>query len=60
MAPATYVAQDGLMASMGGKPLVLWRLDAPVKGEHPHRCGGGGDTRFAGGRGLGKGITFEM
>jgi hypothetical protein len=33
MAPAAYVAEDGLyLASIGGGPLVLWRLNAPALG----------------------------
>jgi hypothetical protein len=31
MAPATYVAEDGLVeCQWEEKPLVLWKLDAPV------------------------------
>jgi hypothetical protein len=30
MAPVAYVAEDGLVTSMGGGPLVLWKLGAPT------------------------------
>jgi hypothetical protein len=31
MAPATYIAEDSLIwHKWEGRPLVLWRLDAPV------------------------------
>ena len=34
MAPATYVAEDGLIwHQWEGRPMVLWRLDAPSKGD---------------------------
>jgi hypothetical protein len=57
MAPATYVAGDGLVGNQCEEmPLVVWRLDAPVLGnarmvkqewvggwrEHPHKAGEGG------------------
>jgi hypothetical protein len=33
MAPATYVAKHGFVCHQcGGRPLVLWRLNAPVQG----------------------------
>jgi hypothetical protein len=34
MASATYVAEDDLISHQWeGRPLVLWRLDAPAKGD---------------------------
>jgi hypothetical protein len=64
MAPAAYVAEDGLVRQ--GKALCSnvgecqGRVDGWV-GEHPHRSGGrrGWDMGFLEGK-LGKGITFEM
>jgi len=71
MAPATYIAEDGLVgAPSKEKPFVLPRLDSLVQGnvgggggwggEHPYRRREGGWDRGLMSRKLGKGITFEM
>jgi hypothetical protein len=72
MAPAAYVAEDGLIwHQWEGKPLVLWRIDALAEGnsravrqewvgEHSHRSRGRGVGQGICRGETGKGITFEM
>jgi len=75
VAPAAYVAEEGLVGHQWEKPLVLPRLNSQCKGMSGQgdrkggvnewrdtfieECGGGWDRGFMD-RKLRKGITFEM
>jgi len=75
MAPAAYVAEDGLVGNQWEKsPLVLCRFDTPVEGNARtgklEGMGGSGSTLIEAGQGgwdrgflegkPGRGITFEI